>query len=218
VTAPHPQPHGSQIDWQAIGKRLMAAAAATEEALKPSPERAKRILDERAGNLARLSLDPHAAHKSTDVISFARDGEHYCIETRCVREVRRFGEATPLPGVPDFLVGVTNLRGEILPLIDIRCFLQLASKASAAPSHVVICGDARAEFGIIADTLHDVSSMALDELAPNPFGHSERSRDCVLGIARNAAVVLNGFALLADRRLFIDGTGATTTQNAGGDS
>jgi hypothetical protein len=60
--------------------------------------------------------------------------------------------------------------------------------------------------------------MSLDELAPNPFGHSERSRDCVLGIARNAAVVLNGFALLADRRLFIDGTGAATTPNAGGNS
>jgi hypothetical protein len=58
--------------------------------------------------------------------------------------------------------------------------------------------------------------VAIDELAPNPIGQSERSRDCVLGITRNATVVLNGFALLTDRRLFVEGTGAAT-QNTGGD-
>ena len=209
---------GSQIDWQAIGKRLLEASVATQEALQPSPERARRILDERASNLARPSVDPHSARNTTDVISFALDGEQFCIETRCVREVRRFGEVTPLPGVPDFLVGVTNLRGEILPLIDIRCFLELPSKGPAVPSHVIICGDARAEFGIIADTMHDVSGVGLDELAPSPIGHSERSRECVLGIARNATIVLNGFALLTDRRLYVGETSTATTVNTGGDS
>jgi purine-binding chemotaxis protein CheW len=205
-----------QIDWQAIGKRLTEAAAATQEASQPSPERAKRILDERAANLARPSVDLHSARNTTDVVGFALDGERYCIETRCVREVRRFGAVTPLPGVPDFLVGVTNLRGEILPLIDLRCLLQLASKAPPAASHVIICGDARAEFGIIVDAMHDVSAVALDELSLDPVGDRERSRDCVLGIAGNATVVLNGPALLTDRRLFVEGT--ATTPNAGGDS
>jgi purine-binding chemotaxis protein CheW len=226
VNQPYRQ-QGSQIDWQAIGKRLLEASVATEEALQPSPERARRILDERASKLARPSVDPHSARNTTDVISFALDGEQFCIETRCVREVRRFGEVTPLPGVPDFLVGVTNLRGEILPLIDVRCFLELPSKGPVVASHVIICGDARAEFGIIADTIHfgiiadtihDVSGVDLDELAPNPIGHSERSRDCVLGIARNATVVLNGFALLTDRRLFVGETSTATTVNTGGDS
>jgi purine-binding chemotaxis protein CheW len=210
---------GSQIDWPAIGKRLMEASVATQEALQPSPERARRILDERASNLARPSVDPHSARRTTEVITFGLDGERYCIETRCVREVRRFGEVTPLPGVPNFLVGVTNLRGEIVPLIDIRCLLELPSKGQAAvPSHVIICGDARAEFGIIADTMHDVSPVAIDELAPNPIGQSERNRECVLGIAPNATVVLNGLALLTDRRLFVEGTDTATTQNAGGKS
>jgi purine-binding chemotaxis protein CheW len=212
------QPHREQIDWQAIGRRLLAAAVATEEASRPSPERARRILDERAGNLARPSVNRDSARNTTEVITFARDGERYCIETRCVREVRRFGDVTPLPGVADFLIGVTNLRGEILPLIDIRRFLELASKGPAVASHIIICGDARAEFGIIADALHDVSGMALDELAPDPIGHGGRSRDCVLGIAPNATVVLNGFALLADRRLFVEATATAAPQNPEGDS
>ena len=84
----------SQIDWQAIGKRLTEAAVATQEALQPSPQRAKRILDQRAGILARPSVDSHLARNTADVISFALGGERYCIETRCVREVRRFAEAT----------------------------------------------------------------------------------------------------------------------------
>jgi purine-binding chemotaxis protein CheW len=204
----------AQIDWQAIGKRVTEAAMATQEALQPSPERARRILDERAGNLARPSVDPHSARNTSDVVGFVLDGGQYCIETRCVREVRRFGDVTPLPGVPDFLVGVTNLRGEILPLIDLRRFLDLPSKGPAVPSHVIICGDARAEFGLVADAMHGVSAVALDELAPDPIGHSERSRDYVMGIARNATVVLNGSALLTDRRLFIGQT--ATTHNTGG--
>jgi chemotaxis signal transduction protein len=205
----------SQIDWQAIGKRLTNAADATLEASQPSPERARRILDERASILARPSVDSHSARDTTNVVNFSLGGENYCMETRCVREVRRFGDVTPLPGVPEFLVGVTNLRGEILPLIDLRCFLELSSKGPAAPSHVIICGDARAEFGIIADAMLDVSAVALDELTPDPIGPSERGRDYVLGIAGNATVVLNSSALLTDRRLFVEGT--APTQNAGGD-
>jgi purine-binding chemotaxis protein CheW len=203
------------IDWQAIGKRLTAAAVATQEALRPSPERARWILDERAGNLARPSVDPYSARNTTDVVSFVLGGERYCIETRCVREVRRYRDVTPLPGVPDFLVGVTNLRGEILPLIDLRGFLDLPSRGPAVPSHVIVCGDARAEFGLVVDAMHEVSAVALDELAPDPIGHSERGRDYVMGIAGNATVVLNGSALLTDRRLFLEGTAAR--HNAGGD-
>lgn len=201
---PQDPPQGLQIDWQAIRKRLEEASVATQEALQPSPERTRRILDERANKLARPSADPHSAHQTTDVINFALDGERFCIETRCVREVRRFGDVTPLPGVPDYLAGVTNLRGEILPLIDIRRFLELPSKGEASPSHVIICGDARVEFGILADAIDDVSPIAIDELTPDPVGHSERSRDCILGIAPDATVVLNGFALLTDRRLFFE--------------
>jgi purine-binding chemotaxis protein CheW len=215
VNQPHRQ-QGSQIDWHAIAKRLLEASVATQEALQPSPERAGRILDERASNLARPSVDPHSARNTIDVVNFSLGGENYCIETRCVREVRRFGDVTPLPGVPDFLVGVTNLRGEILPLIDLRCFLELPSKGPAVPSHVIICGDARAEFGIIADAMHDVWAVILDELAPDPIGPSARGRDYVLGIAGNATVVLNGSALLTDRRLFVEGI--APMQNAGGDS
>jgi hypothetical protein len=60
--------------------------------------------------------------------------------------------------------------------------------------------------------------VAIDELALDPIGHSERSRECVLGIAPNATVVLNGFALLTDRRLFVEATATATTQNTGGES
>jgi purine-binding chemotaxis protein CheW len=211
------RPQRAPIDWQAIGRRLEEAAVATREVLQPSPERAKRILDERASILARPSADRQSARNTTDVLSFALDGERFCLETRCVQEVRRFGEATPVPGVPDFLVGVTNLRGEILPLIDIRRFLELGSKGQVVPSHVIICGEERAEFGIIADAVHEVAPAAMDELAPDPIGHSEPSRDCVLGIAPNATIVLNGFALLTNRRLFVGETSAAATSNTGGE-
>ena len=56
------------------------------------------------------------------------------------------------------------LPGAALGEADERAVLALA-----------ICGDARAEFGLVADAMHGVSAVALDELAPHPFGHSERT-------------------------------------------
>ncbi len=87
------------------------------------------MLDERARALARV---PPAAPKASEVLeiaTFALANEHYGVETRFVREVVRMADFTPLPGAPSFLVGVLNLRGEILALIDLRTFFGVAAPA-----------------------------------------------------------------------------------------
>src|SRR5262245_46166269 len=98
----------TQIDWQQVRRRLARAVAATEEASRLSPERARAVMEERARALARV---PPAAARAADVLEvviFALADELYAIETRHVREVSRLTDATPVPGAPDFLLGVLN--------------------------------------------------------------------------------------------------------------
>ena len=101
---------------------------ARRKSLRLSPEQAKAVLDERARALARV---PPAAPKASEVLeiaTFALANEHYGVETRYVREVVRLADYTPLPGAPAFLVGVLNLRGEILALIDLRTFFGVPAR------------------------------------------------------------------------------------------
>src|SRR5207302_8831124 len=120
--------------------------AATEEADHLPPDRARALLEERARALAR----PPAAAPAGDalqVVAFALANERYGIETRHVREVVRLTDYTPVPGAPDFLLGVMNLRGEVLAVIELRKFLGVATRGVSDLSRVLVVGGDRAEFG-----------------------------------------------------------------------
>ncbi len=118
----------SAIDWNKVKERLTRAAAATEEALHPSPELARLLLDERARKLALVPVPPPRPAEILEVVAFRLGEERYAIGTQTCREVGKFGEVTPIPGGPDFLVGVVNLRGEILAVLDLRSFLGLGER------------------------------------------------------------------------------------------
>src|SRR5689334_4990591 len=97
-----PRGQSKAVDPQQVRERLARAAAATEEALGLSPERAEAVLRERARALARPSAAAPRAGDFLEVIVFRLAGESYAIESHFVREVVRQGDCTPLPGAPDF--------------------------------------------------------------------------------------------------------------------
>src|SRR5947209_15343497 len=122
-------PPDEGIDWQQVRARLAAAAAKTEQAGLLTPERARTVMAERARLLARPLAAAAQAVAALEVIVFTLAGERYAVETTYVREVVRLAEVTPLPGVPAFLAGVTNRRGQVLALIDLPAFFGIAAPA-----------------------------------------------------------------------------------------
>ena len=197
-------PSGKKIDWEEVRRRLARAAEATGETLRLSPQRAKAILDERARALARV---PPAAPKASEVLeiaTFALANEHYGVETRFVREVVRLADFTPLPGAPPFLVGVLNLRGEILALIDLRTFFGVPARGLTDLARVLVLGDERPEFGVLADAAHEVTTLRVDEVHEAPDSAAGVGREYLRGVTKDALIVLDGAALLGDGRLFID--------------
>ena len=162
------------------------------------------MLEERAGLLARVpSAAPHAA-EVLEIAAFTLANEQYAIETRYVREVIRLTDYTPLPGAPPFLIGVLNLRGEILALLDLRTFLGVAVRGVTDLARVFVLGDARAEFGVLADTALEVRILRTDEVLEAPSSVAGIGREYLKGVTREALIVLDGAALLRDARLFID--------------
>jgi purine-binding chemotaxis protein CheW len=194
---------GEPIDWARVRARLARAAAAHEGAVRLSPERARAVMDERARALARVPTET-AAVGALQVVVFDLSEERYALEAAHVREVVRLAGLTPLPGAPDYLAGVTNLRGQILAVIDLLRFFGVASARPAEPSWALALGGGRAEFGVLADAVHEVAALPEDRVREPEVPVAAVGRECLRGVTPEGVIVLDGAALLRDPRLFID--------------
>ncbi len=176
--------------------------------------RTDAILAERARLLARKLAAPAAEEQTIDVVGFRLGGERYALDAAVVREVLPFTDYTALPGVPPHVVGVTNLRGEILAVFDLRLLFGLPDRGLTDRTRLIVCGADDPEFGIVADSTQDVSALPVSRLLPEATLFGAERQPCVRGITGDAIIVLDGAALLRDRRLFVEGTAASTEGEA----
>src|SRR6266542_408905 len=192
------------VNWVKVRKRLERAIAATEEAAHVTPERARVLMDERARVLARPVEQTTADGLQLEVVVFRLGDERYGIEARHVREVARLTDLTPVPGGPDFLAGVTTLRGQILALIDLRPFLGVSSRGLTDLSWVLVLGDNRDEFGVLADAATEVVALPPERVSEPSGPIGGIARTYVRGVTDDALIVLDGDVLLQDPRLLIE--------------
>lgn len=192
------------VDWREIYARLDRAATAVRDALNVPPPQAKAILDERAGILARVPPRAPRAAEVLEVLIFRLAGERYALETRTVTQVVRPTECFPIPGAPAFLLGVVNLRGEILAVLDLGPVLGLYPTGSGHPSWIIVLGEQRDEFGVRADAVLEVTTLRVDEVLEPPATIDGGVRSYLRGVTKEALVVLDGGALLRDDRLVVN--------------
>ena len=190
------------IDWRQVRDRLSQAALA--DANRATPERVRAVLEERARNLARVPPQAAKAGAILEVVLFDLAGERYAVETNCVREIVPRREIAPLPGAPNVLAGIANLRGQILAVFDLRPILGIRTPDGAESARVIVLGRDRVEFGILADVVHEVATLRIDVLKPSPGSVAEGVRSLLRGVTADALILLDGAALLRDPRFHID--------------
>jgi purine-binding chemotaxis protein CheW len=141
-----------RIDWDDIHRRIDAVNAAIASGWTPGPEETMRILRERARILAR-EMEKKREGGTLEVVEFLLAKEHYGIESSAIREVYPLKDYTPLPCVPSFVLGLLNVRGRIISVIDIKRFFDLPEKGISDLNKVIILQDDKMEFGSgLADT------------------------------------------------------------------
>jgi purine-binding chemotaxis protein CheW len=196
--------HPEEINWARVRERLGRAMRATEEALLLSPEKARAVMEERARRLARVPEADEREGELLQVVTFTLGNERYGLETRYIREVIPLADFTPLPGAPDFLIGVTNLRGQILAVLDLRKFFGVAVKGLTDQTRVIVLGEDRPEFGVLADATYEVTTLRPADVLDPPETVAGGGRDYLRGVTADALLLLDGGVLLNDPRLFID--------------
>lgn len=186
------------VDWHAIHHRLEAARAAVERGEILSPENARAVLRSRAMELAR---EPQSARQHDDtfeVIEFVVANETYAVESQHVREVFPLKELTPVPGMPVHVLGIVNVRGRILFVIDIKKFFGLPERGITDLNRIVILQADDAELGILADVIVGTRTIALQDLQVSLPTLTEIREEYLKGIGLDRAVVLDAARLLAD--------------------
>ncbi len=143
---------------------------------------------------AQIAWDPaDAVAAGSDIIqfvSFAIGDDHYGVDIMAVREIKGWSEITRLPKQPDYVRGVLNLRGVIVPIIDLRCrFGQGLTEAT--PLHVIIIVQIGPQLiGLLADRVSDIISVDPPKIKQVPkVVHSDRL-DFLSGIVTADAAMI----------------------------
>jgi purine-binding chemotaxis protein CheW len=191
------------IDWREVERRLDAARTAVERVWAPDPEETRRILKARAQALAREPGKAEAAEESIEVVEFVLAHERYAVESRFVREVHPLENLTPLPCAPAFVLGIVNLRGEVLSVVDIKKFFELPEKGLTDLNKVIVLHAGSMRFGILADAVtgaRDIAAADIQPSLPTLTGIRERY---LRGVTSESLVILDAATLLADEGIVV---------------
>lgn len=117
-----------------------------------------------------------------DYIEFVAKGESYCVKIDIVREIRRWTSATQLPRSPEFVSGVINLRGAIVPVIDFAARLGKGATEPSERHSIVIVEVQDGLFGFLVDAVSDILTASDSGLRPPPMSVQSNADDIVESI------------------------------------
>lgn len=111
---------------------------------------------------------PPPAALPREYLSFRLGQEAYGIDILSVQEIRQYEAPTRMAGAPDFIKGVINLRGVIVPIVDLRLKFGLAEQALTDTTVVVVLNLADRVVGAVVDAVSDVIALTPDQIRPAP--------------------------------------------------
>lgn len=108
-----------------------------------------------------------------EIIAFHLGNQQFCIKTTSIREIRGWAAATPLPHAPPHVLGVMNLRGSVIPVIDLAAKLGVPNAVDTSRSAIVVVEAGQGVLGLVVDRVSDILSIGTDRIQPVPdFGAS----------------------------------------------
>lgn len=163
----------------------------------------RQILRERARALARRPPPALEAQTHLEVLEFGLAQERYALESRYVIEVCPLKDLTPLPCTPPFVLGIVNVRGRILPVLDLKRFFDLPQQGFTDLHRIVLVGGNDLTFGLLADAIVGVRSVPVASLqASLPTLTGIRS-EYLKGVTAERLVVLDLTRILADPKIIV---------------
>ncbi|MDR0363242.1 MAG: chemotaxis protein CheW [Planctomycetota bacterium] len=132
-------------------------------------------------------------------LTFHLGGEDYALEIRHVTEIISIQKITEVPDLPDFVKGVINLRGQVIPAIDLRLRFGLPAKGYDERTCIIITRMNDIPVGVIVDTVNEVLDIPADRISPPPSVQRGTAHRFVEGLGQagdSVKIILNAQKLL----------------------
>jgi purine-binding chemotaxis protein CheW len=163
----------------------------------------ERILRERAQALARPLSSAPAPSTMLELLEFRLGAERYALEIRHVQDVHPLRDLTPLPCTPPFVLGIVNVRGRILPVLDLKKFFDLPEQGLTDLHRIILVQGNDLDFGLLADVIVGVRSVPAGDLQPALPTLTGIRADYLKGIGEGGLVVLDLDRILSDPKVII---------------
>jgi purine-binding chemotaxis protein CheW len=186
------------VNWDNVRRRVDQLRVAIEHGWVPGPAESAHILHQRAEALATPLIVEARATEEIEVIEFCLGEERYGIESSVVREVFPLNELVIVPCTPSFVLGIINIRGEIVSVVDLKKLFELPERGITDLKRVLLLEGKGMLFGILVDQLFGVRTLAIDAIQNSLPVFGGRRTDYLRGITKDRLVVLDGNKLVAD--------------------
>jgi len=120
----------------------------------------------------------------SQVVSFRLDKEEYGLNIMDVQEIILISDITEIPEVPDFVRGLINLRGKVIPIVDLRVRFGLPATEKTEHTRIIVSNNGSITFGIVVDAVNEVLRIEQNQIDPPPKGMSTADSDYVMGLVK----------------------------------
>jgi purine-binding chemotaxis protein CheW len=137
---------------------------------------------------AATIVAPAIAHLAGKYLTVGLDREAYGIAVLKVREIIRMQKITPVPQMPAYVKGVINLRGRVIPVVDLRLKFGLeavlADRTCIVVVQVALSSEQNVQMGLIVDSVEEVASLSETEIEPTPEFGTKLNTEYIIGMAK----------------------------------
>ncbi|WP_407493469.1 chemotaxis protein CheW [Pseudooceanicola sp. MF1-13] len=130
-------------------------------------------------------MNEHTKHQGFELLTFRVADQEYSLDIMSVREIRGWTRTTPMPHSPEFMRGVINLRGTVLPVMDLARRLNLPTRETNDRNVIIVVKINGTLTGLLVDAVSDIVAMTEDDLQPPP----ELSSDPQMSVVRALTVI-----------------------------
>lgn len=127
------------------------------------------------------SIDQEAS-ADNELIAFRIGEQEYCVDIMSVRDIRGWTPTTPLPHSSTYVKGVINLRGAVLPVVDLAARLGFRSTEPTARHVIIITQVGTQTVGLLVDAVSDILTIRGESIQPTPGVASELARSFMKGV------------------------------------
>lgn len=136
-----------------------------------------------------------ALNTPLELISFRIGEQEFCVDIMAVREIRGWTAVTPLPHCPPYVRGVINLRGAVLPILDLRSALGLGLAETTPRSVIIVVQIGKRLVGLLVDAVSEILTVGRTSVQPTPDVGCETVNRFVRGIIAQEGRMISWIAL-----------------------